>query len=500
MKLLSAQQIQQWDAYTIASLSISSTDLMETAAKACCNWLIQQAPEQQTIRIFCGKGNNGGDGLAIARLLLEKGIHSEVYILEQGSAGTPDFQTNLQRLHKLSTAIHYIQDSSFFPVIHSTDILIDALYGSGLNRPLQGLPQQLVTHMNNSPATICAIDVPSGMYIQGSSKGNTIIQASHTLTFQSLKLCFMLAENAAFCGNVQVLHIGLNSQFPETVTTSWEVTTTAAIAQLYQPRNAFSHKGSFGHALLVAGSHGKTGAAVLAARACLRSGIGLLTVHVPDSGYTIIQSSVPEAMCITTLQQSDAGKYACIGAGPGMGTEQTAVQLLDSLLQWNADKPLVLDADALNIISTHPEWLSRLPAGSVLTPHPKEFDRLFGPHNNNEYERLEKALAITMQWPLVIVLKGHHTLVASEGKGYFNTTGNAGMATGGSGDVLTGIITSLLSQYKNGLTAARLGVYLHGLAADLSLDLQSEESLLPSDIIRNMGKAFHWVHRSKKEA
>lgn len=492
MKLLTAQQIHQWDAYTIEKKGISSIDLMEKAAQACTDWLFWQTNRKGTIRIFCGKGNNGGDGLAIGRLFCQRGFQPEIYILESATAGTPDFQTNLQRLHTVTSQIHFIRNESYFPAIHTDDFVIDALYGSGLNRPLTGIPGQLVSHINASGAIVTAIDVPSGMFIMGSSKNNTIIKASTTLTFQSLKLCLLLAENAPYYGEVKVLEIGLDAGFPATADTPWQLTQIEDIYALYQPRSDYSHKGTFGHALLVAGSHGKTGAAVLAARACLRSGVGLLTVHVPDSGYQIIQSTVPEAMCITTMNENTPEKYTCLGIGPGMDTNDTAEQLLDSLLQWADNKPLVLDADALNIISRHPEWLARIPAGSVLTPHPKEFDRLFGNHEN-EMERLEKALAMSAKWPLVIIVKGHHTLVAWQGKGWFNTTGNAGMATGGSGDVLTGIITGLLAQYKDGWKAAMLGVYLHGLAADFALNFQSMESLLPSDIIRSLGKAFNKV-------
>lgn len=500
MKLLSARQIQEWDAYTIHQKGILSADLMETASRAFTTQLLHDYADAETVYIFCGKGNNGGDGLVIARMLAAAGIKPQVYILEFGAAGTPDFQLNLQRLHATTPAIHFIQDTTYFPALPAGSLVVDALYGSGLNRPLQGLARQLVQHLNACAATIVSVDVPSGMYIQDSSKENTMVHATRTYTFQCWKLCLLLAENADFYGDVTLLDIGLDKGFTEKAESPWQVTQQKDAAAYYQPRKAASHKGTFGHALLVAGSEGKTGAAVLAARACLRSGVGLLTVYVPQSGYTIIQATVPEAMCVTTLQQDAMGKYKCLGIGPGMGTDATAVQLLDSLLTWADGRPLVLDADALTIISARPEWLARIPAGSVLTPHPKEFDRLFGPQAN-EMARLEKALAVTASYPLVIIVKGHHTLVAFDGKGYFNTTGNAGMATGGSGDVLTGLITGLLAQYKNGFTAALLGVYLHGLAADLALEQQSMESLLPSDITAFLGRAFQQMSLAhKKEA
>ena len=489
MKLLSASQIQLWDAYTIQHEPINSLDLMERAAGACSHWIIEHIAAPSPVNIFCGKGNNGGDGLAIARHLIEAGREVQVYILEFGAKGTDDFQANLQRLHALTTQIHFIQASTPLPVLSAGDCIVDALFGSGLNRPLRDISETLVQHINQANSEVIAIDVPSGMYIDHSAKGNTIIKARHTLTFQAMKLCLLAAENAPFFGEVHVLPIGLNSAFPGQTDTPWEMVDAAQIRALYQPRQAFAHKGSYGHALLIAGNKGKMGAAVLCTRACLRAGIGLLTVNTPEWGYTILQTAVAEAMTTAREEASpDFSRYTTIGMGPGLGTEEETASLISLVLeQYN--KPVVLDADALNVISHHPEWLQHIPAGSVLSPHPKEFDRLFGAQPN-DFDRMHKALECSLQYPLVIILKGHYTLVCYQGKGYFNTTGNAGMATGGSGDVLTGILTGLLAQPYTGVQAALLGVYLHGLAADLALEQQSMESLLPGDIIEYLGKAF----------
>jgi NAD(P)H-hydrate epimerase len=489
VKLLSASQIQLWDAYTIQHEPISSLDLMERAGTACTRWILEHVPATTPIKIFCGKGNNGGDGLVIARQLVEAGRDVWVYILEFGAKGTDDFQVNLQRLHPLTTQIHFIQPITPLPVLLSTDCVVDALFGSGLNRPLKDTSATLVQHINESNSEVVAIDVPSGMYIDHSAKGHTIVRATHTLTFQSLKLCFMAAENAPYFGEVHVLPIGLHQAFPGQADTPWEMMSPGLIRSLYKPRSSFSHKGTYGHALLVTGNKGKMGASVLATRACLRSGIGLLTVNTPEWGYPILQTAVAEAMTTPREQQApDLSKYTVIGMGPGLGTENDTAALVKYVLE-QAGKPLVLDADALNIISRHPEWLGDIPADSILSPHPKEFDRLFGAHSN-DFDRMHKALECSLQYPLVIILKGHHTLVCYQGKGYFNTTGNAGMATGGSGDVLTGILTALLAQPYTCLQAALLGVYLHGRAADLALEQQSMESLLPGDIIDYLGRAF----------
>ena len=488
MKILTAQQIQDWDAYTIAHEPISSIDLMERAALVCTGFILSHYQNNSLIKIFCGKGNNGGDGLAIARQLIDNGIPVSVYIIEFGAKGTEDFLANLHRLHQITTAIHYIQSIDFFPPIQANEIVIDALYGSGLNRPLMDLSAQLVVHINQSKAAVFSIDVPSGMFLSKSSKGNPVIQASYTLSFQSHKLCFLVAENALYFGEVTLLDIGLDASFLSTVETTNQLVSVKKIQSIYKPRKQFSHKGTFGHALLITGNEGKMGAAILAAKACLRAGVGLLTCSVQKDNFTIIQTAVPEAMAIERQTTKDLNNYTTIAIGPGLGSSPESILVVQHTLE-QFKKSIVLDADALNIISQHLGWLDILPVGSILTPHPKEFDRLFG-NSSNDFERIEKALDFSYKYPYTIVLKGHYTLIASKGKGIFNTTGNPGMSTGGSGDVLTGIITALVAQGYSSDDAAILGVYLHGLSADISLDIQTYESLTPSDIIASLGKAY----------
>ena len=489
MKILTAQQVHEWDAYTIAGEPISSIDLMERAAHECTCFITEKGLTKAGIKIFCGKGNNGGDGLAIARQLIEAGYMPLVYILEFGAKGTDDFQANLRRLHQLTTDIHFIQSKEFFPQLADNDIIIDALYGSGLNRPLKELNEQLVVHINQSSATVVSIDVPSGMFTDKSSKGNAVIKATYTITFQSLKLCFLVAENADFFGDVHVPDIKLHPEFLQNTNAVLELVTKQQISSYLKPRKPFSHKGTYGHALLIAGNKGKMGAAVLAARACLRSGTGLLTVSVPDDGLNILQTAVPEAMCAIREDEIDYLKFSAIGIGPGLGTGEPTKELLKKLLSGYR-KPIVLDADALNILSAGKDILAAVPAGSVLTPHPKEFERLCG-QAKNDFERIDFALQLSLMHPFVVVLKGHYTLITHEGKGYFNTTGNPGMAKGGSGDVLTGIVTALLAQGYKPLQAALLGVYLHGLAADHALLNQSPETMIATDIIENLGAAFY---------
>jgi len=489
MKLLTPSQIHQWDAYTIEHEPTTSLALMERAASKCTEFILEKHLTPHTIKIFCGKGNNGGDGLVIARQLLQNGLQPLVYILEFGARGTDDFQANLHGLHQLSADIIFIQAAAFLPAIDETDIVVDALYGSGLNRPLEGLSAALVEHINNSKATVISIDVPSGMYIDKSSKGATVIKATYTLTFQTTKICFLLAENAEYFGDVTVLDIGLIAQFLQEVQTTFQLITKQQVASSIKPRNSFANKGNYGHALLVAGNTGKMGAALMASKACLRSGAGLVTLNIPAASLNIVQTALPEAMCALREDDIEWEKFTTIGIGPGLGTKEDAATVLQKVLQ-QFKKPVVIDADALNILSTENDWLQQIPAGTIITPHPKEFERLFGKFEN-EMDRLNKAIEVSGQHDIVIVLKGHHTLVAYKGNGWFNTTGNAGMAKGGSGDILTGIITAFLAQGYTGLNAAIAGVYMHGLAGDLTLQHQSQESMLATDIIENLGGAFY---------
>ena len=496
MKILKADQIRSWDQYTIGHEPIASIDLMERAASKCFEWLDNNGWFVNPFAIFCGKGNNGGDGLAIARMLAVRGCNVSVYILEFGHKGTDDFQANLARLHQYPAVdIHFIQEESIFHTLSQETVIIDALFGSGLTRPIEGFTAKLVDHINDTGCSVIAIDVPSGMSVDLSSKGNKIVKANYTLSFQCYKLAFLVTENAAFIGDVVILDIGLLPEFLASPEADLELIDKSIIRSIYKPRNRFAHKGNFGHAMIITGSYGKIGASVLAAKACLRSGVGLLTCFVPKCGYDILQTAVPESMIMTDANSSiitkidnDVLKYDSIGIGPGLGTAsetRAAVKELISIYK----KPMVIDADALNGLSMEKN-LPSLPPGSVLTPHPKEFERLFS-ESKDDFERIEKALNNAKLLNCLIVLKGHHTFIACpNGKGYFNNTGNAGMATAGSGDVLTGMITSLSAQEYSSEDASLLGVYLHGSAGDIAAKEISQEAMIAGDIIGSIGKAF----------
>src|SRR6185312_5115640 len=515
MEILSAEQIRAWDAYTMQHEPIASIDLMERAAGSCLSWLEKAGYLGRSFSIYCGKGNNGGDGLALARMLSSLDCAVSVHILEFGHIGSEDFQANLALLHETSVEVRFVQTEEHFHPIPPGDILVDALLGSGLNRKLEGVTAALVDHLNRSRNEILAIDIPSGLFVSKSSKGNTVVRATHTLAFQVYKPAFLMPENEAFVGEVHILDIGLLPGFLQRTNSDAELLDTGIIRAIYKPRNSFAHKGNFGHALLVTGAYGKIGAAVLSGRSCLRTGAGLVTILVPRCGYAIIQTTLPEAMVLTDDDEkihtvlppagdsdnasgghTDAvlDKYSVVGVGPGLGQDLRTVAFLWELLR-RYRKPMVVDADALNILGANPDMMGLLPPYSILTPHPKEFERLFGP-STDDYARLDKARDMARKHQCIIVLKGHYTFIAMPGgKSYFNSTGNAGMSKGGSGDVLTGILTALLGQSYSPGEAALLGVYLHGLAGDLAAAADSQESMLPTDLAGHLGNAFQLIEK-----
>jgi len=498
MKLFSTSQIKELDTYTIEHEPIQSIDLMERAAHVFTDAFCLRFPELNKITVFAGPGNNGGDALAIARMLYQKDYSVEIYLFNPKGKLSIDCQINKKRLLMLpQMKITEVKDTFVPPDLGKNDIVIDGLFGSGLNRPLEGGFASVVKYINSSSCTVVSIDIPSGLFGEDNSENNNdhIIAADYTYTFQFPKLSFLFSENESFVGKIEVLDIGLNPEKLNTTTTPFHLIQKEDVYSLLKVRSRFAHKGNFGHALLIAGSLGKMGAAVLAGKACLRSGAGLLTAHIPQSGNGIMQISLPEAM--TSIDNDEfifsrvpkLNSYNAIAAGPGIGTDEITAGALTDLLRQSA-KPLILDAEALNIIAKDSLLSELIPQNSILTPHPKEFDRLAGP-SGSAYERLHKAMEFAKSTKTYLILKGRYTAVCTpEGECWFNSTGNPGMATAGSGDVLTGILLGLLAQSYTPLEASILGVFLHGLAGDIALEDNSEESLLSGDIIRYIGTSF----------
>lgn len=498
MKILTTNKIREADAYTILHEPIVSLQLMERAAKACCNWFTNRFATDVKVRVICGPGNNGGDGLAIARILALEGYTIDVYYAKLSEQFSVDFEINLGRLEKLKgVKLTLLAEGDILPDFHESDIVIDALFGSGLTRPADGLADEIIRHLNGSASKVVSIDIPSGLFADESSiqAHSAIVKADFTLSFQMPKLAFMFAENALFTGEWHILPIGLHEDFLDSVETKNYYVKRQEIRDILRPRPNFANKGNFGHALLIAGSSGKMGAAVLSARACLRSGIGLLTAHIPREGSLIMPVALPECMTRTdpgdTVFTSigDLTPFNAIGVGPGIGTDELTQKALKLLIQ-EARHPIVLDADALNILSQNKTWLAFLPKNSILTPHPKEFERLAG-KCNDDFERLEAARSFAVKFSVFLVLKGMHTAICCpDGQCYFNSSGNAGMATAGSGDVLTGILLGLLGRGYLPKEAALLGVYLHGFAGDLAAQALGQESMMAGDITTYLSEAF----------
>ena len=496
MKIFTAAQIKACDAYTIQASGIQSVDLMERAATRCVDWLRDTFPKDALFVVLCGIGNNGGDGLAIARLLRQRSFGVKAFLLNFGKDLSPDCRANLLKLKAIDEAlVTVVEPDTYIADLPSHIVVIDAILGTGLSRPAEGWVGSFISRINKMTNRKVAIDIPSGLSADViPDKEAAVLKADDTLSFQFYKRTYMHPESAPFAGRIHILDIGLDPAFINATHTNYRMVGREDAQRLLRPRDPHAHKGTYGSALLAGGSFGKIGAMVLCSKAALRAGVGLSTALVPKCGYEVMQAAVPEAMCATSGDQEleqieDFERFSAIGIGPGMGTNNTCVKALTDFIETYR-QPVVIDADALNILARHHDLIPKLPTGSILTPHPKEFSRLFG-ENTNSMIQVDNARIQCMRYNINIVLKGHHTaIITSEGECWYNTTGNPGMATGGSGDVLTGVITGLLAQGYTPHEAAMLGVYVHGLAGDMAAKTISEEALIAGDIIEYLGGAF----------
>lgn len=495
--IYSASQIKALDAYTIQQEPIASIDLMERAARKCVERLMAIYGKSKSYKVFCGLGNNGGDGLAITRQLLENCCEAKAYVINYSDKYSEEFAINLERLKSLGE--HFVEEidsKDELPDLGKNDIVVDALFGIGLSKPIIGLAEDCIHYLNQFAKTVVAIDIPSGLFADKYSEvSSAIVKATRTFTFQFPKLAFMFSESETYLGQWEVLDIGLIETDTVKKESFTNYLTKADIKKILKPRAKFSHKGTYGHCLLVSGSYGKMGATVLASKSLLRSGAGLLTLCIPKCGYEIMQSSVPEAMTLVQgkdyieIQHLDLKNYSAIGIGPGLSTEAGVQKSVKYLLE-TSKKPLVLDADGLNIVATHKDLVTLIPDNSILTPHPKEFERLTH-YVANSFERLDAQKEFSKKHQIIVVLKGAHTSITTpSGEVYFNSTGNNGLAKGGSGDMLTGLITGFLAQGYTPLEAALMGVYLHGNAADIARDEIGEIAMIPSDVIDCLPNAF----------
>ena len=528
MKILSSQQTKEADNHTVQNEPILSIDLMERAATLCTKWIIDKfsptiklngKEEKRNFIIFSGPGNNGGDGLAIARLLSDADYKVQTFILSKNLSS--DSAVNHQKLIEQGIAeINIIKKEDQFPELTSEDIIIDALLGSGLTRPINGFIAKVLELINNSNAKVISIDIPSGLFCEkhleakkkitnsgisilsglfnkksANNENDAIINANYTLALETPSLSFFIRETGEYVGKYHIIPLKLDAEFIKTIDCNNYLITIESIRKKLRQRKKFSHKGTFGHALLVSGSYGKMGSAILASKACLRSGIGLLTTHVPKFGYEILQTAIPETMISidkynkVTSEVPYISSFAAIGIGPGIGKSNATQSVLKDLIS-KVNSPMVLDADALNILSENKDYLDKIPPDSILTPHPLEFERLTEPAKD-DFERHDILSEFAKKYKIYVVLKGAHSTVACpDGTCYFNSTGNPGMATAGSGDVLTGIILALLAQGYSSKDAAITGVFVHGLSGDIAAKKLGYESMIASDIIENISSAF----------
>ena len=502
--ILKSDQINKIDAHTIQNEPISSYDLMERASTICFEEIYNNFLEKDfngTIHIFCGLGNNGGDGLVIARKLHQIGKEIKIYSLFWGQNRSFDYKKNEKKINELNLKIEIIKNDSHQFLIDKNDIVVDAIWGTGLSRPIKNFASNIIKRINNYSSNIISIDIPSGLSVEHNFKiqKDAIINAKITLTFEFPKLSFLLPETGNFVGDFKILQIGLDKEFIKKQKTNHYFLNEEDIKSIIKTREKFCHKGDFGHSLIIAGSIGKLGALLLATRACLKSGAGLVTAQVPGCGYNLVQQSIPEVMVIKDSGEFflesliDVEKFSSIGIGPGINKKKITLKLINNLLE-NFKSPIVIDADAINIISENKVLLKKIPNNSILTPHVGEFRRLVG-NWENDIERQNKLRAFAIKNGFYVILKGPYTSIGCPcGKVFYNSSGNPGMATAGSGDILVGILTSLLSQKYSSKEAAIIGVYIHGLSGDLAQKKYGQISLNASDIINNIHNAFKYFH------
>ncbi len=508
MKIFTSAQIRELDKYTIENCSISSIDLMERAATEMTNAIVKEWGSDTPVVVFAGSGNNGGDALAVARLLAGRGFEVSVYLFNVSDKISDDCAINRERIIQSESIKQFTEIKQQFdlPSLTKGTLIIDGLFGTGLNKPITGGFAQLIKYINRSEANIVSLDIPSGLMSEDNTynASDNIIRADLTLTLQNKKLSFLFRENQKYIGRLKVLDIGLSKKWMNEATSLYHITESSYVSSKLSDRNEFAHKGDLGHSLLVCGSYGMAGAAILASKACLRSGAGKVTVHTPSKNNDIIQISVPEAIISNDLNERhftepvDTSIYDAVGIGCGIGTEEgTSVALIAQIRRTNV--PIVIDADAINILASHRAWIQQLPENVIFTPHVKEFERLMGTTYSNSYERLHAALKFAEHSNAYIILKGHYSALCTPGgQIVFNPNGNPGMATAGSGDVLTGIITALLAKGYNQFDACVSGMYIHGLAGDIAEEHFGTESMTAGDIVTCLPEAFKTLKDKKQ--
>lgn len=502
MRIFNNETIRAIDKATIENENVTASDLVERASEAIANEIISRWRPNKPISIFAGFGNNGADALAVARILIEQGYNPEIFLFNiGGNMLSNECRICRDKLLELGD-INFTEIVKNFtlPALSSNHVVIDGLFGSGLNKPICGGFTTVIQYINESGATIVSIDVPSGMLGDWNANpiNRNIIHANLTLAIQFPRLAFFLKDNAQLVGEWKVLEIGLSKEAIKNSATNFFLVEKSDIRCAIKKRNAFASKADCGSALIVAGSYGMMGAAVLSANAAIRSGVGKITVQSPQCGYNVMQVSAHEAMFVADKHEliltdiAPRHTYDGIAIGPGIGTHEYTIQALEKFLK-NTKQPIILDADALNCIALRPSLLNYIPSNSIITPHAGEFDRIFGEHKTDE-ARLRTALDRAKRYNIIIVLKGRHTaVVRHDGMIFFNSSGNASLATAGSGDVLTGLMAGFLAQGYVPEIASLIAIYVHGVAGEISSETHGIFGVKAGDIADNVGRALKQI-------
>jgi ADP-dependent NAD(P)H-hydrate dehydratase / NAD(P)H-hydrate epimerase len=487
LDIIPGNKVSELDKAYIESEGISSWDLMERAATAFFTWFKTVFKNNsKSIFIFCGPGNNGGDGLAIARLLEMDGFDVTVVTFEVPENCSLDFQINFKKL-PIGVKVKGFEGFDYHQI--QDNICIDAIFGVGVNRPLSEKYLDCINSVNPAKAIKIAIDIPSGIPSDSVLVGDAF-KADYTCSFQFPKLGLLIPEHAEFTGKIEVLDIGIPEPFLKPFGHNIFFLQKNDIPSFHKQFNNFSHKGDFGRILLIGGEKGKMGAILLSCKAALRTGSGLVHVLAPFEERWVLQVGAPEVMVVDDFDLNDVGQFDAIGIGPGWGTKVDP-SYFENILK-SSTSPMVIDADGLNILSKNRHLLKVIPSNSILTPHVKEFERLVGTCKNH-LERLEKAKEFSFTFKVYVILKGAFSSISCpDGSQYFNSSGTKYMATAGAGDVLTGMITSFLGQGYSPLHAAICGVYHHGIAGELA-SKEKRRGMIASDIIEAIPKTYLYL-------
>ncbi len=500
MKLFTTEEIRAIDRRTIEQEGVPSLELIERVAEGVADEISSRWRSNKPTMVFAGPGNNGADALGAARLLFERGFRPEVFLFNIGGdkLSTDCAASRDRMLAEVPDIIfHEVKDRFSMPKITTNHLVIDGLFGSGLREELQGGFKSLVQYINDENATVVSIDLPSGMFGDWNPQivNRNTIHATLTLAIQFPRISFFIPDNAELIGEWKIIDIGLSEKAIATSPANFCLVEQRDVHRRLRHRKEFASKADFGSGILYAGSYGMMGAAILAARGALRAGVGKLTVNSPKCGYQIMQSSVPEALFrhnrgeINIIDIHPERDFSAIAVGPGIGTNELTVKAVKDFLA-SINQPVILDADALNCIAIKPSILNTIPVLSILTPHAGEFDRLFGPQPSAE-ARLRKAIEMAKYYNILIILKGRYTaIVRPDGKVYFNSSGCPAMATAGSGDVLTGVLLSMLAQGYPAELASLIAVCVHGLAGEMAAAEQGEYGVTAGDIASYIGKAI----------